>query len=317
MKTVLRALAAICMVLAVSLPFAGTALAQQAPSMQVTVNITDSGFSPQTIEVLPGGVVTWVNKGTKTHNAKAINGDPALFDVPGLDPGQNWGFQFLFSGSVSYTSAIDCLNGNMTPGFNCTPVTVVVTGTFVPVANPQYPQPGGTDARCATNFGDQATWRLSGDQGCKGSFGAPVMGRVNEGWYGQVDANAFPQYPKDPKSPGAADVPAGEVISTTSITLRLSNGQPVPLFIWPGQAQPAPAPPQAQPAPSGVLVPSGCPAALGSQKMGGNPNGWLFTGAFSSFVVPGDTIAVNTGTGNFGPGQTVPGQPGNFTIWCK
>jgi plastocyanin len=101
-------------------------VASPAPANSAT--ITDSGISPASLTVPVGASVTWTNTGSQVHTATTNGTAPAAFDSGGLAPGQSSQYSFPAAGTYEYTSATDCLNHNATPGFNCGPYTVVVTG---------------------------------------------------------------------------------------------------------------------------------------------------------------------------------------------
>lgn len=71
------------------------------------VSITASGFTPATIKVTPGTVVTWTNDDTKTH---WIASDPFPTDnnlsdlnsAQALQPGDSYSFTFPAIGNYSY-----------------------------------------------------------------------------------------------------------------------------------------------------------------------------------------------------------------------
>ena len=81
-----------------------------------TVQITDSGFVPDHVVVKAGGWITWINQGSTVHTA---TGSTQQFDTGGLAPHQSSQMRFPNPGTVSYTSAPDCLNGNHAPSFAC------------------------------------------------------------------------------------------------------------------------------------------------------------------------------------------------------
>lgn len=134
----------------VGLLFPGAALAQTAaPSKTLTINISDSGFDQPsyTVATTPSGeagIVTIVNRGSVTHTATEMPGAPFKvgigqinffagqstnitdFDTGGLGPGQNIVVGVPYPGTYYFTSATDCLNGNKSPRFNCTPAAINV-----------------------------------------------------------------------------------------------------------------------------------------------------------------------------------------------
>ena len=117
------------LLLAFVLPL-GALPAAAAPAPAATIQIGDSSYAPWSVTVPAGSVVSWVNVGTQVHTATSIStsGSPA-FDTGGLAPGQSQALAFTMPGTFVYSSAPDCLNGNVNQGFNCDgPYTVTVTG---------------------------------------------------------------------------------------------------------------------------------------------------------------------------------------------
>ena len=100
-----------------------------ADSNSAAVAVTDSGFNPASVTVPVGGTVTWTDSGANVHTATSTGGIQTPFDSGGLSAGQAYSFTFTVPGTYQVASATDCLNGNSTPGFNCTPATVNVTNT--------------------------------------------------------------------------------------------------------------------------------------------------------------------------------------------
>ena len=128
MKILRAAVAALPLLLA-GLP----AHAALADSQNASVGISDSGFSPAVVAIPVGGTVTWTNQGTTVHTATsspATGGNPtstpAPFDSGGMGPGQTFSWTFSRAGTYLYSSAPDCLNGNVTAGFTCGNATVTV-----------------------------------------------------------------------------------------------------------------------------------------------------------------------------------------------
>jgi plastocyanin len=122
--------------LALPLLLAATPAFAQTQTQSAAVSITDSGFSPPVVNVPVGGSVTWTNQGTNVHTVTTTPATattapvttPAAFDSGGVGPGQTFSFNFTAPGTYIFTSATDCLNGNVTPGFACTGYSVVVGG---------------------------------------------------------------------------------------------------------------------------------------------------------------------------------------------
>ena len=105
------------------------ALAQTAPA-NASVTVNDGGFSPASVSIGVGGLVTWTNTGTDTHNASSQGQAPLPFDTGGVSPGQSASVGFNTPGTYHYTSATDCRNGVQKPNFNCgADYTVIVGGT--------------------------------------------------------------------------------------------------------------------------------------------------------------------------------------------
>ncbi|MET0628967.1 MAG: cupredoxin domain-containing protein [Acidimicrobiia bacterium] len=66
----------------------------------VTVDVRDNVFTPKTIEVEPGTVVRWVNRGRNTHNVKPDEGFE--FGSRNLTKGQSYSFEFEEPGTFGY-----------------------------------------------------------------------------------------------------------------------------------------------------------------------------------------------------------------------
>src|SRR5262249_52167565 len=103
------------------------------PQPIVTVTITDTGITPQVATVALNGQVLFVNNGQNVHSATSQgNSTWAGFDTNGLGRGQIAYIGFSQSGAFSYTSAPDCLNGNINANFKCGPYTIVVSSIALP-----------------------------------------------------------------------------------------------------------------------------------------------------------------------------------------
>ncbi|MBV8084318.1 MAG: hypothetical protein JO247_05840 [Chloroflexi bacterium] len=124
-----------------------------ADSNSATVNITDSGFQPGSVSIPLNGTVTFADTGSNVHTATSIGGVQTPFDSGGLSTSQTYSFTFTMPGTYQFTSATDCLNGNATPGFNCSPGTVTVGTT--PAASTQ-PAPAAAAASAGTKSGEPA-----------------------------------------------------------------------------------------------------------------------------------------------------------------
>ncbi|GEM_PF-1164294 len=99
-------------------PAAPVSVSAPAAPASASVTITDSGINPETVNVAAGGTVTWTNQGSNVHTATSTGLQP-LFDTGGLSNGQSATLTMSNSGSYTYSSATDCLNGNSNPGFAC------------------------------------------------------------------------------------------------------------------------------------------------------------------------------------------------------
>jgi plastocyanin len=98
-----------------------------APAASAGVRITDAGFDPPDTRVATGGTVTWTNDGVAVHSVRAASGNGLSINSGGLARGQSYQFTFQQPGTYFYTSEVDCLNGNRTPGFGCAYATVNVS----------------------------------------------------------------------------------------------------------------------------------------------------------------------------------------------
>ena len=91
------------------LPFLVLALAAAAPTSAstpntVVVNITHTGFSPSTVTVQNGDVVTWKNTDTTSHQIVADDGS---FKSDVLAPGATFSYAFSSAGTFAYHGAIN------------------------------------------------------------------------------------------------------------------------------------------------------------------------------------------------------------------
>jgi plastocyanin len=128
------------MVLALALSFAATAAT--APAATKTVQITKTGFVPQTVTINVNDAVTWKNADTVNHQVVANNGQ---FASPILTSGQSYTHTFNRSGTFRYHDALhSTLSG-----------TVVVNGPPPPPAQVTLVASAAT-----VKFGTQVT--LSG-----------------------------------------------------------------------------------------------------------------------------------------------------------
>ncbi|HEU0167931.1 MAG TPA: hypothetical protein VFS62_09160 [Chloroflexota bacterium] len=114
------------------------AAAQGPVAANVTVTITDTTFSPASVNVAQGGTVTWTNSGGNVHTATSSGTVPAGFDTGGIGPSQSGSWVFTQPGAYTYSSETDCLNGNISQTFQCGTYTVNVVppGSPAPATSP-------------------------------------------------------------------------------------------------------------------------------------------------------------------------------------
>jgi len=70
-----------------------------AHAAQVTVNMTDSAFTPKNITINAGDTIRWVNNGAMPHTATE---DSGKFDSGNIAPGQSFAATFNTAGTYSY-----------------------------------------------------------------------------------------------------------------------------------------------------------------------------------------------------------------------
>lgn len=83
-------------------PAAETAAAADSPEPNDGGKVGTDAFTPPTLTVPAGTIVTWTNRDTLPHTATATGG---AFDSGNLDPGQSFGFAFDTSGTYAYAYA--------------------------------------------------------------------------------------------------------------------------------------------------------------------------------------------------------------------
>jgi plastocyanin len=79
------------------------AVAAPASAATVVVTITRAGFSPPSIQVTTGDIVTWTNNDTASHQVVADDGS---FASPVLRAGQSYSFTFNAPGRFTYRDAL-------------------------------------------------------------------------------------------------------------------------------------------------------------------------------------------------------------------
>jgi plastocyanin len=111
------------------------------------ISLSDNGFSPAAVAIVPGGTVTWTNLGTTVHTVTSGAAAPQPFDSGGLAPAGSYSVQFPTPGTYLYSSNTDCQNGNNNPAFNCGAtytVTVLAAAVGSTTTNPGVPFSGPT-----------------------------------------------------------------------------------------------------------------------------------------------------------------------------
>jgi plastocyanin len=190
------------------------------PADHITIHISDTGFDKKeyTVKHFETPVkehLAFVNDGTMVHNATLVPGTTPgkdglwsftcfpvctndgqrfkktiSFDTGGIAPGDTKAGSFISSGDKFITSATDCLYGNRTPGFDCTPVVIHVKSVDTGSLNDQLngtallpPTPDNL-SKCV-HFVDPhdgappACWQLGWTPGnIGGSKAAPLSGNV-------------------------------------------------------------------------------------------------------------------------------------------
>ncbi len=83
--------------------FACVSCSQKAKSGQVTIVINSNSFSPGSLTVTEGTLVTWINQDSQPHTATAIG----AFDSGPIAPnGGRWSWVAAIPGTFQYHSAI-------------------------------------------------------------------------------------------------------------------------------------------------------------------------------------------------------------------
>jgi plastocyanin len=90
----------------------GLVLLAPARAATFTVSITKAGFTPSSVTIAVGDVVTWTNSDTSGH--QLVSKD-AAFATPVLQPGESWSFVFETAGRYAYQdSAVKKMRGTVT-----------------------------------------------------------------------------------------------------------------------------------------------------------------------------------------------------------
>ena len=86
----------------ISVGRASLPLAPNAAAADVTIDITDAGFVPASVTVLPGQGIHWTNRSTVVQTVSA---DSGLFDSGDLQPGAGYSIALSVPGTHTYASA--------------------------------------------------------------------------------------------------------------------------------------------------------------------------------------------------------------------
>jgi plastocyanin len=132
MKTKIVALCALALVVLPTLSaLPATALADSnlTVGQTATLTMTDAGFSPASVALVPGGNLTVVNGGSVVHKAQAAAIGTRL-DTGDLAPGQSAVIAMPSAGAYTFQSATDSMTGN-TPFDQSASATVTVSSAAV------------------------------------------------------------------------------------------------------------------------------------------------------------------------------------------
>ena len=138
-----------------------------APATTVTVAITDTGFSPPTIDVPAGTVVVWTNEGAGTHTVTASDGS---FASDELAPGSTFPFQFTQAGTFQYRDIHTGAVGTVTVVAGNVQGTATAPAAPAAPATPAAPAPGAA----ATNPAGGPTMAFTG----AGDYVLAVVGAI-------------------------------------------------------------------------------------------------------------------------------------------
>ena len=74
------------------------------PTTDVTINIKNFSFDPNTINIKAGTKVTWINNDNVAHTVTSVSDN--ILRSPVLAPGQSFSFTFTDPGSINYHCSI-------------------------------------------------------------------------------------------------------------------------------------------------------------------------------------------------------------------
>jgi plastocyanin len=115
------------------LAFAGVApVAADTATQSASINISDAGYSPNSVTIFQNGTVSFTNTGTIVHTATTTGASPLPFDTGGLDPSKSTSFNLSLPGTYPFNSATDCLSGNNSAQFKCGGGSVIVVASSAP-----------------------------------------------------------------------------------------------------------------------------------------------------------------------------------------
>lgn len=151
--------------------------APPAPAV-AAVHLAGEAFTPASVTVAIGGVVTWTNNDTTAHT---VTSDSGAFDSKILAPGQVFTFRFTTAGTYRYTCvlhsnmsgtvAVPTATGTVPPPVPAAPKPVRVSTPAAPLAPNVAPAPGRpgrhtvvisdagfSPANLSARAGDTVTW---------------------------------------------------------------------------------------------------------------------------------------------------------------
>lgn len=170
--------------------------AQPAQGADTQVQITDTGYQPQTVTITANSSVTWVNVGSQVHTASA---DDTSWDSGGLGPQQKFTHVFTTPGRYTYHSETDVTfstsNGAVVRNLNIAGTVVVNAETTPPTATPAPPTP--TAAPPPPTATPSAPAAAPAAPPAAGSGATPILNRQNLAYTGGVPAGSVVNFTLD------------------------------------------------------------------------------------------------------------------------
>jgi plastocyanin len=117
-------------------PGPGGGLASASPTKTLDVDINDNYFEPRSLNVQPGTVVRWTNRGKAPHTVTSADGRWGSNDI---QPGGNFSMTFQFPGTYTYICRYHTAEK--------------MQGTITVAASGTQPMPGGQQTPGATQPG--------------------------------------------------------------------------------------------------------------------------------------------------------------------